>query len=173
MSGSSTRQQQPQHESCVCTSGYKLELDEVEQLLDQIDTAHTGQVAKSQLVASQIDWRATQQNHAEQWLASVQKVFQSFDTDRDGVIAYEQILECLRSKVPASEVRTAIPANQFCAVDLLLCFSCLSRDGQQLAEHVACLQVIIFDDMQLCMQLAVFGAGASCPSASNAGGAEA
>ena len=83
----------------------------MEQLLDQIDTAHTGQVAKSQLVASQIDWRATQQNHAEQWLASVQKVFQSFDTDKDGIIAYEQILECLRSKVPSSEVCTATLAT--------------------------------------------------------------
>ncbi len=109
--------------SCVSIPGYKLELDEIEQLLDQVDTAHTGQVARSQLAASQMDWQATQQNHAEQWLASVHKVFQSFDTDADGVIANEQILECLRSKLPSSEVHTFALMNvqcQFCgAVDAL------------------------------------------------------
>lgn len=91
---------------CLSTPGYKLEVDEIEQLLDQVDTAHTGQVARSQLAASQMDWQATQQNHAEQWLASVHKVFQTFDTDADGVIAYEQIVECLRSKLPSSEVHS-------------------------------------------------------------------
>lgn len=92
--------------SCASIPGYKLELYEIEQLLDQVDTAHSGQVARSQLAASQMDWQATQQNHAEQWLASVHKVFQSFDTDADGVIAYEQIVQCLRSSLPASEVHT-------------------------------------------------------------------
>ncbi len=99
-------------QSNQCNSGYKLELDEVEQLLDQIDTAHTGQVAKSQLAASQMDWQAMQQNHADQWLASVHKVFQSFDTDADGVIASEQILECLRAKLPASEVHTVTESSE-------------------------------------------------------------
>lgn len=93
--------------SQLCHTGYKLEHGEVEQLLDQIDTARTGQVAKSQLAASQMDWRAMQHNHAEKWLVSVHKVFQSFDTDADGVIAPEQIVECLRSKLPASEVKAS------------------------------------------------------------------
>ena len=38
-------------------AGYKLDEKEVTQLLDSLDLAHTGQVAKSQLAASQIDWR--------------------------------------------------------------------------------------------------------------------
>ena len=38
-------------------AGYKLDETEVTQLLDSLDLAHTGQVAKSQLAASQIDWR--------------------------------------------------------------------------------------------------------------------
>ncbi|KAL3139963.1 hypothetical protein ABBQ38_004250 [Trebouxia sp. C0009 RCD-2024] len=88
--------------------GYKLDVDEVEQLLDHVDTAHTGVVAKSQLAASQIDWEAMQQSNAERWLASAQKVFQDFDTDGDGIISSEQILDCLRSKIPPSEVQAAL-----------------------------------------------------------------
>ena len=81
-------------------------MDEVDQLLNHVDTAHTGVVAKSQLAASQIDWQAMQQSHAERWLASAQKVFQGFDTDGDGVIAAQQIVDCLRSKLPPSEVQS-------------------------------------------------------------------
>ena len=79
--------------------------NEVEQLLDQVDLAQTGQVAKSQIAASQIDWAAVQKRNADQWLASVQRVFETFDTDADGVIAADQIVDCLRSKLPASEVK--------------------------------------------------------------------
>ena len=79
----------------------------MEQLLDHVDTAHTGVVAKSQLAASQIDWEAMQQSNAERWLASAQKVFKDFDTDGDGIISSEQIVDCLRSKIPPSEVRLA------------------------------------------------------------------
>lgn len=88
----------------VFFAGYKLDVDEVEQLLDHVDTAHTGVVAKSQLAASQIDWEAMQQSNAERWLASARKVFQDFDTDQDGIISSEQIVDCLRSKLPPSEV---------------------------------------------------------------------
>ena len=89
----------------VLNAGYHLDVDEVEQLLNHVDTAHTGVVAKSQLAASQIDWEAMQQSNAERWLASARKVFQDFDTDRDGIISSEQIVDCLRSKIPPSEVR--------------------------------------------------------------------
>ena len=76
----------------------------MEQLLDQVDIANTGQLAKSQIAASQIDWQALQQRHADQWLESVHKVFEIFDTDADGVIAPDQIVDCLRTKLPPSEV---------------------------------------------------------------------
>lgn len=88
----------------VPIAGYKLDVDEVEQLLNHVDTAHTGVVAKSQLAASQIDWEAMQQSNAERWLASAHKVFQDFDTDLDGIISSEQIVDCLRPKLPPSEV---------------------------------------------------------------------
>ena len=45
-----------------------------------------------------------QQNHAEQWLHCVRRAFEDFDTDHDGVIALEEIIACLRSKLPAQEV---------------------------------------------------------------------
>ena len=93
----------------------------MEQLLDHVDTAHTGVVAKSQLAASQIDWEAMQQSNAERWLASAQKVFKDFDTDGDGIISSEQIVDCLRSKIPPSEVRLAQLwyglCNMFCVRD--------------------------------------------------------
>ena len=85
----------------------------MQQLLDQIDTAHTGQLAKSQIAASQIDWQAVQQRNADQWLASVHKVFKSFDTDADGVIAPDQIVDCLRTKLPSSEVCWSIFSKDY------------------------------------------------------------
>eukprot|EP00891_Asterochloris_glomerata_P002541 jgi/Astpho2/2541/Aster-04254 len=87
-------------------AGYKLDEKEVTQLLDSLDLAHTGLVAKSQLAASQIDWR--EQNHAEQWLHCVRRAFEDFDTDHDGVIALEEIIACLRSKLPPQEVAAAV-----------------------------------------------------------------
>jgi len=87
------------------------------------------------LAASQMDWQATQQNHAEQWLASVHKVFQSFDTDADGVIAYEQIVECLRSKLPSSEVHSfALMSAQ-----LLQCCDCSFTTPDSQDMICACL----------------------------------
>lgn len=106
----------------VLLAGYKLDVDEVEQLLDHVDTAHTGVVAKSQLAASQIDWEAMQQSNAERWLASARKVFQDFDTDQDGIISSEQIVDCLRSKLPPSEVSLL----QCCWTGLCTCCSALT-----------------------------------------------
>jgi calcium-dependent protein kinase len=88
--------------------GYKLEPGEVDRLLDTIDVANTSTITKSQLAASQIDWRVLQQNHAEQWLASVRRVFEEFDKDGNGFISVEQIMDCLRAKLPPQEVEAAV-----------------------------------------------------------------
>ena len=77
-------------------------------------------MAKSQLAASQIDWEAMQQSNAERWLASAHKVFQDFDTDQDGIISSEQIVDCLRRKLPPSEVSVL----QRCCSRLLTSFLC-------------------------------------------------
>ena len=49
-----------------------------------------------------------QQNHAEQWLHCVRQAFEDFDTDHDGVIALEEIIACLRSKLPPQEVGASL-----------------------------------------------------------------
>ena len=53
-------------------AGYKLQMGEVERLLDQVDVGHTGHVAKGQLAASQIDW-ATLQADRDAWLRCVRQ----------------------------------------------------------------------------------------------------
>jgi calcium-dependent protein kinase len=84
-------------------AGYKLESGEAERLLDQVDVGHTGHVAKGQLAASQIDWAALQRDR-ERWLARVRRAFDEFDADHDGVCGWDEIVACLRAKLPLTEV---------------------------------------------------------------------
>jgi calcium-dependent protein kinase len=86
----------------VCT-GYRLDTGEVDRLLDQLDVGHTGHVDKAQFAASQIDWGVLQQNHA-QWLDCVRRAFDEFDSDGDGVCSVDDIIKCLQTKLPLSEV---------------------------------------------------------------------
>jgi calcium-dependent protein kinase len=88
--------------------GYKLTDDEVDRLLDQLDVSMTGQVNKSQLAASQIDWKYLQQNNTEKWLKYVYQVFSELDADKDGVLSAEEIMALLRRKLPPSEVEGAL-----------------------------------------------------------------
>lgn len=91
-----------------CRAGYKLDTGEVDRLLDQLDLGHTGRVAKGQFAASQIDWGALQQNHAR-WLECVRRAFDEFDTDGDGVCSVQEIVACLKAKLPLTEVGPTFP----------------------------------------------------------------
>lgn len=126
----------------VVNAGYHLDVDEVEQLLNHVDTAHTGVVAKSQLAASQIDWEAMQQSNAERWLASARKVFQDFDTDRDGIISSEQIVDCLRSKIPPSEVRPFQSGHVEC--HMLLFYTTLCNLLSYVCKSVLIIIIIVW-----------------------------
>ena len=88
----------------ACTAGYKLERGEAERLLDQVDVGHTGHVAKGQLAASQIDWAALQRDR-DHWLRCVRRAFDEFDADHDGVCSLDEIVACLKAKLPLTEVR--------------------------------------------------------------------
>ncbi len=85
-------------------AGYKLDTGEVDRLLDQLDLGHTGRVAKGQFAASQIDWGVLQQDHAR-WLDCVRRAFAEFDADGDGVCSVDEIVACLKTKLPLTEVR--------------------------------------------------------------------
>ena len=84
-------------------AGYKLQMGEVDRLLDQVDVGHTGHVAKGQLAASQIDW-ATLQADRDAWLRCVRRAFEEFDADHDGVCGLDEIIACLKAKLPLTEV---------------------------------------------------------------------
>lgn len=77
----------------------------LERLLDQVDVGHTGHVAKGQLAASQIDWAALQRDR-DHWLRCVRHAFDEFDADHDGVCSLDEIVACLKAKLPLTEVRT-------------------------------------------------------------------
>lgn len=76
----------------------------MERLLDQVDVGHTGHVAKGQFAASQIDWAALQRDR-DHWLACVKRAFEEFDADHDGVCGFDEIVACLKAKLPLTEVR--------------------------------------------------------------------
>lgn len=89
-------------------AGYKLDTGEVDRLLDQLDLGHTGRVAKGQFAASQIDWGVLQKDHSR-WLECALGAFAEFDTDGDGVCSIDEIVRCLKAKLPLTEVR-GLPA---------------------------------------------------------------
>lgn len=97
-------------------AGYKLQMGEVDRLLDQVDVGHTGHVAKGQLAASQIDW-ATLQADRDAWLRCVRRAFEEFDADHDGVCGLDEIVACLKAKLPLTEV-SAQPACACCTGDV-------------------------------------------------------
>lgn len=88
--------------------GYKLTAEEADRLLDQLDPGNTGQVAKSQLAASQIDWGVLQQNNTEAWLRCARRAFADLDADKDGVVSTEDMVALLRHKLPPQEVEAAV-----------------------------------------------------------------
>jgi len=88
--------------------GYKLTADEVDRLLDQLDPGLTGQVAKTQLAASQMDWRAMAENQTERWLRCARRAFSDLDSDKDGLLSAEDMVALLRHELPPAEVEGAV-----------------------------------------------------------------
>ena len=84
-------------------AGYKLDSAETERLLDALDSGHTGRIAKEQFAASQMDWRALQQDR-DAWVARVRRAFEDIDRDEDGVASVDEIVARLTLKLPLSEV---------------------------------------------------------------------
>jgi calcium-dependent protein kinase len=88
--------------------GYKLTTEEVDNLLDQLDPGNTGTVAKSQLAASQMDWKALQEGQTERWFRCARRAFADLDSDKDGLVSTEDMVALLRHKLPPAEVEMAV-----------------------------------------------------------------
>lgn len=88
--------------------GYRLTPEEVDRLLDQLDPGNTGSVGKFQFAASQMDWKALQENQTERWLRCARRAFADLDADKDGVVSVEDMVALLRHKLPPSEVEGAV-----------------------------------------------------------------
>jgi hypothetical protein len=87
---------------------FRLTDAEVGRLLDQLDSNHSGHIAKSQFAASQMDWKVLQRSDTHRWMERAKKVFAALDEDGDGVLSAEEITRILRSKLPPSEVDGAL-----------------------------------------------------------------
>ena len=88
--------------------GYRLTDSEVEQLLDALDSNNTGSIGKTQISASQIDWRVLQRNNTRRWVERARRVFSALDKDGDGVLSSAEITNLLASKLPPAEVEGAL-----------------------------------------------------------------
>ena len=86
--------------------GYRLGDGEAERLLAQLGDAP--RISRAALAASQIDWAAVQERHAEAWTAAARDAFAAFDSDGDGVIRREEIVAALAGKAPPAEVDAAV-----------------------------------------------------------------
>jgi calcium-dependent protein kinase len=88
--------------------GYKLTDNEVDRLLDQLDSNQSGHIAKSLFAASQIDWEALKLSNMQRWIDRAGKVFAALDEDGDGVLSSAEITALLASKLPPGEVEGAL-----------------------------------------------------------------
>jgi len=86
--------------------GYRLGDGEAERLLAQLGDAP--RISRAALAASQIDWGAVQEKHADSWTRAARSAFDAFDTDRDGVIKREEMVAALAGKAPPAEVDAAV-----------------------------------------------------------------
>ncbi len=86
-------------------TGHRLHPTELHRLLNQLDPANTGRVARAQLAASMMDFAALHQGrHRDLWLSSVRRVFAELDCNGDGIIDADEIVACVGEMLPAQEV---------------------------------------------------------------------
>lgn len=87
--------------------GYRLPSGEGDRLLESL--GDTARVTRAALAASQLDWGALQARAGKDgWLALARSAFNALDADGDGVLRRDEIIACLRSKLPAAEVESAV-----------------------------------------------------------------
>lgn len=88
--------------------GFVLEDSELNALMDQLDLNKDGVIGRSEFLASQMDWGFLQEDCRDLWLQCAQRAFAALDTDQDGKLSSRQLVEMLRSKLPAHEVDWAL-----------------------------------------------------------------
>ncbi|KAL4433462.1 hypothetical protein ABPG77_010315 [Micractinium sp. CCAP 211/92] len=70
---------------------FSLSAQEVEQLLEQVDQQHRGQIDFEQWAAAMADWRSFKDDRAADWDGLVKRAFRSMDPDGDGVITAQEL----------------------------------------------------------------------------------
>jgi len=73
------------------TMGFKLEASEMARLLEQLDVGSTGSIGRAAFAASQLDWKALQNNDPEEWARVAGDAFRQLDEDDDGILSTEDI----------------------------------------------------------------------------------
>ncbi len=79
--------------------GFRLTDDETERLLEQLDPAGSGRVARAALAASQMDWRQLQAQDQRRWVDVARRVFSALDADADGVLKVRRLRASLAGAV--------------------------------------------------------------------------
>eukprot|EP00798_Chlamydomonas_sp_ICE-L_P012360 gene12360-15541_t len=84
---------------------YQLDPSEVEILLREVAVGSANStISQAQFIASQVDWRAFEANHREEWTKCLMKTFEDIDTSKTGRINMGEIMRLLGEKLPEEEV---------------------------------------------------------------------
>jgi hypothetical protein len=92
-------------ECLPCVAGFRLAPSEAERLLQHVAVDADGCIDRVAFTASLLDWRLLQEQHLDDWLEIAKTTFEHLDQDCDGVISVDELVNCLRQKVPEAEVR--------------------------------------------------------------------
>lgn len=64
-------------------------------------------MGRAELSAGLLDWKAFQDTYKDRWLESVQRVFESLDTDGSGTLSAAEIRAAIGDNLSAYEVNRA------------------------------------------------------------------
>lgn len=88
--------------------GHSLELTEAEEMFEMLDADGKGHIGRSDIALSLIDWNQFRDTFKDRWIASLRKVFDKLDQDRDGCLSMEEIASAFEGDLCEYEVDAAV-----------------------------------------------------------------
>lgn len=88
--------------------GHSLELTEAEEMFEMLDADGKGHIDRNDIAVSLIDWNQFRDTFKDRWIASLRKVFDELDQDRDGSLSMEEIASAFDSDLCEYEVDAAV-----------------------------------------------------------------
>jgi hypothetical protein len=88
--------------------GYRVDNAEADSLFDLVDVGKKGQVSRTELSASLLDWKWVRDTYKDRWVESVERLFRELDGDGDGELAPEEIAAALSGGLCEYEVDAAV-----------------------------------------------------------------